>query len=420
MAKLPLEGIRIIDLTQVWAGPYATRLLADLGAEVIKIEAPRRLDAERGALKPLPGTGTYPDNDPGERPYNRHGSFNEYNRSKYGITLDLRTVKGVAIFKRLVKTGDVVIENFALGVMSRFGLGYEDVKQVRPDIIMVSMPAFGNTGPDAAYIGFGPNQEQLSGLTSITGYPGGPPLETGFYWGDPTAGAHAAGAVMAALIYRKRTGKGQFIDFSQREALVSFLGEMVLDYQMNRRNWEPMGNRDISMAPHGCYRCKGEDNWIVITCLNDDEWHRLCQAIGKLELAADPLYTTAIGRWKNQEELNAIVNAWTADHDHIELMHDLQKAGVTAEAVLNHKELMEDPHLNDRGYFEVVTHPEAGTHKYHGVHWKLSKTPGHIRMPAPCFGQHNEQILGGVLGLTKEEIEQLEQETVISRVPLVE
>src|SRR3990172_4475704 len=151
MAKLPLEGIRIIDLTQVWAGPYATRLLADLGAEVIKIEAPRRLDSERGALKPLPGACPYPNNDPGQPPYNRHGSFNEYNRSKYAITLDLRTVKGVAIFKRLVKTGDVVIENFALGVMARFGLGYEDIKQVKSDIIMVSMPAFGNTGPDAAY-----------------------------------------------------------------------------------------------------------------------------------------------------------------------------------------------------------------------------------------------------------------------------
>ena len=414
MERLALQGIRVVDLTQIWSGPFSTQLLADLGAEIIKIEPIYRLDPDRGMSWPAVGHTL-----PGDRPYNRSGSFNEHNRNKYAITLDLKKPRGNDLFKQLITHADVVIDNFSAGVMSRLGLGYEDLKAIRPDIIVLSMPAFGNTGPEKGYIGYGPVQEELAGVTSITGYADGPPLETGFYYGDPSAGLQAASAIMVALWSRRRTGRGQFIDLSQRETLVSFLGEMILDYQMNDRTWKPQGNRDTSMAPQGAYRCSGEDDWITITCRDDADWQRLCQVMDRPELASDPKYGDVVNRYRHHDELDAILSAWTRGHDHLELTHRLQQAGVPGAAVLNHKELLENEHFRARGYFETVTHPETGTHDYHGMTWKFSETPGRIRFSAPLLGEHNEMVLGKMLGVTDEELVALERDEVITKEPKV-
>jgi crotonobetainyl-CoA:carnitine CoA-transferase CaiB-like acyl-CoA transferase len=409
-----LQGVRIVDLTQIWSGPFATQLLADLGAEVIKVEPIYRLDPDRGMEWPAVGATLA-----GDRPYNRSGSFNEHNRNKLAITLDLKKPRAVDVFKRLVAVSDVVIDNFSFGVMERLGLGYEALKAVKPDIIVLSMPAFGNTGPERGYIGYGPVQEQLSGVTSITGYEGSPPLETGFYYGDPSAGLQAAGAILTALWSRRRTGRGQFVDLSQRETLVSFLGEMLLDHQMNARTWQPRGNRDESMAPQGVYPCAGEDSWIAISCRDDREWRRLCEAMGQTALADDPRFADVLVRWRNQDALDPIIAEWTRGQDHLALTQRLQGAGVAAAAVLNHQELLENKHFRGRGYFETVEHPEAGTHDYHGMTWKLSHTPGGIRFPAPLYGQHNERVLRDLLGLSDVEIAELEREVVISPEPRV-
>jgi crotonobetainyl-CoA:carnitine CoA-transferase CaiB-like acyl-CoA transferase len=210
MEKLALQGNRIVDLTQIWSGPFSTQLQADLGAEIVKVEPVYRLDPDRGMEWPAVGATLA-----GDRPYNRSGSFNEHNRNKLAITLDLKKPAAVELFKRLVAVSDVVIDNFSVGVMERLGLGYEALRAVKPDIVVLSMPAFGNTGPERGYIGYGPVQEQLSGVTSITGYPDGPPLETGFYYGDPSAGLQAAGAIMVALWARRRTCQGQVVVLSQ-------------------------------------------------------------------------------------------------------------------------------------------------------------------------------------------------------------
>jgi crotonobetainyl-CoA:carnitine CoA-transferase CaiB-like acyl-CoA transferase len=303
--------------------------------------------------------------------------------------------------------------------MERLGLGYQALKAVKPDVIVLSMPAFGNNGPEKGYIGYGPVQEQLSGVTSITGYEGGQPLETGFYYGDPTGGLQAAGAIMTALWSRRRTGRGQFIDLSQRETLVSFLGEMLLDYQMNQRIQQPKGNRDDAMAPRGVYPCAGHDNWIAISCRDDAEWRLLCEVMGLPHLADDPRFADAISRWRNQDELDRAIAEWTRSHDHLELTGRLQRAGLAGAAVLNHKELLENEQLRARGYFETVTHPEAGTHDYHGMTWKLSGTPGSIRFSGPLFGQHNHHLLHELLGLSDAEIADLEAQEVISSQPLV-
>jgi crotonobetainyl-CoA:carnitine CoA-transferase CaiB-like acyl-CoA transferase len=355
----------------------------------------------------------------GDRPYNRSGSFNEHNRNKLAIALDLKKPAGVDVFKRLVAKSDVVIDNFSFGVMARLGLGYDDLRAIKPDIIALSMPAFGNTGPERGYIGYGPVQEQLSGVTSITGYEGGDPLETGFYYGDPSAGLQAAGAIMVALWARQRTGEGQQVDLSQRETLVSFLGEMLLDYQMNGRTLAPRGNRDDSMAPQGVYACRGEDSWIAISCRDDAEWGRLCQTMGRPELAYDTRFHDLLARHRNHDALDAILTDWTRQHEHLALTRCLQDQGVAAAAVLNHQELLENEHFRARGYFETVTHPEAGTHDYHGMTWKLSGTPGRIRFPAPLFGQDNERILRDLLGCPADEVAELERALVISGEPRV-
>ena len=419
MSKLPLDGIRVIDLSMWFAGPMAGRLLADMGAEVIKIESLRHIDPWRGPSKQNPRMRElYPDIEFSDTPYNRSAGFNLQNRNKYGVTLDLSTSQGKKIFINLVSISDVVLENYSPRVMINFGFDYPELKEINPGIIMISLPALGRTGPDKDYIAFGQSIDCMSGMAYLTGYVGEEPmLQSGLSYGDPLSGMNAAFAVVSALHYRRKTGEGMHIDLSQVEGLIAFNADAIMDYTMNGRIRERMGNRHSSMAPHGCYRCKGEDNWVVISIPSDDMWQQFCQVIGQPCWVEETRFSNLLDRYRHQDELDKLIEVWTLEFDHYEIMQIMQQAGVPVGPVLNAKELVENPHLNERGFFETVTHPEMGTHPYIGRFARFSRTPIGIRMPAPCLGEHNQYVFGELLGVSDEEMAQLEEQGIIGTKP---
>jgi len=419
---LPLAGVRVIDLSMWFAGPMASRLLADMGAEVIKIESLKHIDPWRGPVVRNPRLDArFPVKIDSDRPYNCAAGFNLQNRNKYGATLALDTPQGKELFKKLVGLSDVVLENYSPRVMANFDLDYPVLKEINPGIIMMSLPALGRTGPDRDHVAFGQTIDCMSGMAYLTGYLGEEPmLQSGLSYGDPLAGLNAAFAIVAALRYRRHTGKGMHIDLSQVEAIVSLNADAVMDYTMNGRIRERAGNRHPSMAPHGCYRCRGEDRWVVVAIPSDVAWQRLCRVLGQGSLAEDTRFSDMLGRYQCQDELDRIIEAWTVEHDHYEVMHILQAAGIPAGPVLDAKELVEEPHLNERGFFEMVTHPETGRHPYIGMYARFSRTPGGIRRPAPCLGEHNEYIFGTLLGLSQEEMARLEEAGIIGTKPFPE
>ena len=419
MPILPLEGVRVIDLAMFWAGPMATRLLADMGAEVIKVESLGHIDPWRGPVKPIPKLKErFKVKIESDRLYNCSVIFNLQNRNKYGITLDLSTSQGKDVLKRLVKIADVVLENYSPRVMPSLGLDYPVLKEINPQIIMMSMPALGRTGPEKDLRAFGQTIDCMSGMAYLTGYLGEEPmLQSGLSYGDPLSGMNAAFAVVSALHYRRQTGKGMHIDLSQLEGVIGFNADAVMDYTMNGRVRERIGNRDRSMAPYGCYRCKGEDQWVVIAIPNDEAWQKFCQAIGESSWGEDTRFSDVLGRYHHQDELDKLIEAWTISYDHYQVMRILQKVDVPAGPVLDAKELLEEPHLKERRLFEMVTHPEAGTHPYIGAYAKFSKTPISIRMPAPCLGEHNQYVFGELLGMSQVEMAQLEEQGIIGTNP---
>ncbi len=419
MTTLPLEGIRVVDVSMWFAGPMATRLMGDMGAEIIKIESLKHIDPWRGPVKTNPALmSRFPVTIETDRPFDCRPGFNLQNRNKLGITLDLAAPKGKEIFKKLVEISDIVIENYTPRVMEKFGLDYDVLKQINPGIIMMSMPALGRSGPDKDYLAFGQTIDCLSGMAFRTGYEGEEPmLQSGLSYGDPLSGMNAAFACLAALRHRRRKGQGMHLELSQVEGLIAFNADSIMDYTMNSRIQERMGNHHPTMAPHNCYQCKGEDQWVTIAVSSDAVWQRFCEAAGQPAWAEDSRFSDTLARYQNQKELDGLIEQWTLKHDHYEIMRILQKADIPAGPVLDSKELLEDPHLNERGFFETVTHPEAGSHTYIGMYAKLSKTPGSIRKPAPCFGEDNEYVFGELLGLSSEEMDQLEKEGVIGTDP---
>jgi crotonobetainyl-CoA:carnitine CoA-transferase CaiB-like acyl-CoA transferase len=404
----PLEGIRVVDLTMVWAGPLGTRLLGDYGAEVIKVEAPKQWDLLRSL-------GLIPRDVP--RWYNRSAYFNHNNRNKYSFALDLRNPLGRQTLLDLCAISDVIVENYRSDVMDNLGLGYEDVKAVNPRIIYVSMPGHGKTGPESGYVSYGTNVEQLAGLVSVSGYEGGEPLKTGFSYGDPMAGTALVAAVAMALRQRGRTGEGSFVEIAQRENLTGFVGEYIVDYSMDGVLREPLGNRHPVFAPHNRYPSAGDDAWVTVTCEDDGQFRSLCDAIDQPEIARDPRFATAAARKANEAELDPIIEAWTSTRGHYEAMFILQRAGVPAGAVLTVPELMADPQLRDRGEWVPVTHPDAGTWELEAPPWKLPRTPGAARLPAPGFGDHNGYVLRDLLKLSEEQVAHLYAEGVTADVP---
>jgi len=421
MPDLPLKGIRVIDLSMWFAGPMCTRLLGDMGAEIIKVESLKHIDPWRGPVDPQRVRERFPNRKITDRPYDCSPGFNLQNRNKCGITLDLGTPKGKKIIKQLVKISDVLVENYSPRVMPKLGLDYPVLRRTNPELIMMSLPALGRTGPDKDFLAFGQTIDCMSGMAYLTGYLGeGPMLQSGLSYGDPLSGMNAAFAVISALLYRRRTGKGLHIDLSQVEGLVSFNADSILDYTMNGRIRERMGNRDRSMAPHGCYRCRGEDRWLVIAVPSDEVWQRFCRAIGEPAWTEDERFADVLGRYDRQDELDRLIESWTLQYDHYEVMHILQSAGVPAGPVLDPKEMLEDSHFNARGIFEVVPHRIAGTHPYVGAFAHFSRTPITIRTPAPCLGEHNEYVFSELLGMTREEIAELERMGITGNVASME
>ena len=414
---MPLKNYRVLDLSRIWAGPYCTKLFADMGAEIIKMESLSVYDSHRGPVSPARGIAAYPDAEPGEEPWNRNGWFNCLHMSKYGVTLELTKPEGRRVFEQLVSISDVVIENFRQGSLERLGYSYQELRSHRPDLIYVSMPAFGNTGPWKGYLGYGIGQEQLSGMAHMTGYRGEGPMKSGINHGDPITGSHAAGVLMAALRNRRKTGKGMFIDVSQQESSVALMGPEVLAYQMTGEEPERLGNRSRWYAPANSYPCAGEDRWVTIAATNDKQWRNLVQAMDAPGMAEDPRFITADKRQENHDDLDAAISEWTVVREASDITQRLQNAGVPSGPVLRGPDLLEDPHYKDRSTFVTVDHSQVGPKQYPGIPWKMSGTPGRVRWPSPTLGQHNRDIYGELLGLTGAEIDLLDQTGIIGTKP---
>jgi crotonobetainyl-CoA:carnitine CoA-transferase CaiB-like acyl-CoA transferase len=414
----PLAGVRVLDLCMAWAGPLATRLLAGLGAEVIKIEGPQHMDRWRGGSIPSDKVESYPDSEPGERPYNRYALANTQNLNKLDLALNLKHPQGKEIFKRLVATADLVVENFSAGALARLGLDYPALREINPSIILVSLPSFGRSGPERDYVGHANFIEDTAGNTFLFGYAGGPPLHTGTAWGDPVAGVNAAAAALIALLHREASGEGQHVDVAHVEAAIPFNIEAVLDAVLNRRLTDRRGNERPDMVPHGCYRSRGEDSWVAIAVQSDAEWKALAREIGAPGWVEDPRFATRAGRLEHRAEIDHRIGAWTREHGHIEAMEALQRRGVAAGAVLRAGELCRDRQFAAREFLVSVAHPEAGVHRYPRPPWLMSESPARPIRPAPCFGEHNHYVLETVLGLSVDEIRELEDRGVVAAEPL--
>ncbi len=395
--RAPLAGVRVADFTWVWAGPFCTLQLAHLGAEVIRVETATRPCVTR-LLPP------FADFQPGP---NRSGYFNQYNQGKKSIALDLKRPEAIAVARRLCAASDIVVENFAAGVMDRMGLGWEILRQLRPGLVMIALSGYGATGPDSDKVSYGPAQVPLSGMSSVTGYRGFPPMHVGISYGDPTGGLHGAVAVLAALLHRARTGEGQYIDLSQWETSMAVLPEAVVAWTMNGTAPERDGNRDPQMAPHGVFRAAGEDRWVAIAVEDDAAWARFVAAIGQPGLANDRRYATAAGRKAHEDALEELVSTWTATRTPEEATGILQAAGVAAFTAATNQDLAEDPHLEARGFFVELPHDVVGTRKHVGVPWHMSESDCRVRRAAPCLGADTDQILRDVCGYSEGEIARL-------------
>lgn len=390
--RTPLKGIRVVDFCQVYAGPFACSMLGTLGAEVIRIESESRLDTGRKTR--------------------RASSFHVLNHNKRGVTLNLIHPEAVKIAKKLIAMSDVVAENFRPGVMERLGLGYDELKKIKPDIIMLSLSALGDSGPERQYGALAVTFSGLAGLTHLTGYAEGPPTE---YRGssDFRSGSVATFATLAAIYHRQRTGQGQRIDLSAREALTCLIGDAMMDYSMNRRSRGRSANLDEAMAPHNAYRCAGDDHWVTIAVANDDEWSRLCEAMGQRALTDDPRFHEPDVRWRNQAELDEIITEWTKQRTDYEVMRILQSAGVAAMPCLRSDEICNDPHLEARGFLQRINHEEVGQVSMLNPPWKLSESPGFPASPGPMMGEDNDYVFRELLKMSPEEIQALTDEIAI-------
>ncbi|MBI4641539.1 MAG: CoA transferase [Candidatus Tectomicrobia bacterium] len=421
MNKPPLDGIRIIDLTGAWAGSYMTCILADMGAEVIKVESFSHLDSWRGVpdretaekLNPK----TYIGGQPGSRPYDRSVIYQSINRNKRSIALNLKAPEGVEIFRRLVKIGDVVAENFSPRVMKGFGLDYPALKEINPRIVMISISAYGHTGPYGKYRGIGGTTEPMDGMASLIGYPGGPPMNHGVMYPDPVSGMHGAAALLTALYYRNRTGQGQYIDLSMQEANIPFIGEAIMEYSMNTRVLERRGNTHPTFAPHSYYRCQGEDEWVSIVVTSDEEWQALVTCMGSPPWTHEKRFATPLSRVEHREALDQSIESWTKELDKREIMYRLQQAGVPSGAVLAGDDLLNDQHLGARNHFQELEYPDGNRYKTLAAAWKMSSTPIQHWRSSPCLGEDNEWVLIELLGMPKEECEKLREKGVIATEP---
>jgi crotonobetainyl-CoA:carnitine CoA-transferase CaiB-like acyl-CoA transferase len=418
MRRLPLEGVRIADLTHVWAGPKCTQILADLGAEVIKIEAPYRTDPARGSTNLL-GLERYPNRERGTNPYDRNGYFNTTSRNKYGMSLDLRAARGLDVFKRLVAVSDAVVENFSAGVMDRLGLGYAALRAINPRIVLVSMSGFGAVGPDSRSPAWAETVEAMSGLPMLTGYEGGPPTLTFQAVSDPVGGMLGAAAVLTALHHQRRTGEGQFVDLSQQEAMLSLSPEPIIDVGLNGRLRARGGNSHTRMAPHAIFACREPDSWVAIAVPDDAAWQRFRGMEDGPDGIDAPRFDTLEGRLANRQELEAAIETWTRSLTPDDVTRRLQLVDVPSGPVMNVAELTADPHVQARAVFQQIDHAEVGPYAYYvPAPSRYGSRTLAARRGAPRFGADNHEILRRVIGLSDAEIAELEADCIISSQPL--
>lgn len=401
--RLPLQGIRVADFGWRAVAPISARMLAWGGAEVIRIESTTRHDGARTTPPLTPGV---------QGSYNVSGWFNNYNSNKLSISLNLRHPKARDLALKLVSISDIVVENFSGGVMERLGLGYEELRKVKPDIIMASHSLTGLTGPWQHVRGHGPMAAAMAGMHYISGYPDRDPIAPGQAYTDYIVNPHhSAYVLLAALHYRQRTGRGQYIDLSQYESIIHTTGTMVLEYTTLGRVRQRTGNRSPYAAPQNVYPCQpvghngtSDDRWCAISIATDEEWRSLCREMGRPELADDPRFATFAGRKENEEAIDEIIAAWTAGQQAEDVMRQLQAVGVAAGVVQNAKNLLvDDPQMKARGHYRKVVHAEAGETTYDGPPFKLSASPIELT-PAPLLGEHNDYVLKDLLGLTDDEI----------------
>lgn len=425
-SKLPLEGVRFTDFSWYGAAPYATRLLAAYGAEIIRLESSTKLDGMRWQAPRKPDAPAS---------YNISGMFNNFNPGKLGITLNMSHPEATEIAKKLVAISDVVLDNFYPGAMEKWGLGHEELVKIKPDIIVVTMPVTGITGPYTLWRGFGTSIRTMAGIDYITGNPDRPPIGTGMAaFPDFSCNPyHAATAILSALHYRHRTGKGQFVEVAQFESTVCWTETAILDYTANKRIQSGIRNRLPDAAPHGVYRCRAEDwevdycampesvpdhkkkdeRWCAIAVFTDEEWKAFCDVVGNPPWTKEERFATFMGRKQNEDELDSLVEQWTIDKLAEDVMSMMQKGGVAAGVVQDGEDLLtRDPQLRERGFYVYRDHPEAGRIAHDGLTFSLSATPGEIRR-APLLGEHNDYVYREILGFSEEEIDRLTVEKVL-------
>jgi len=394
----PLSNSRIADLTNVIAGPVATRILGHMGAEILKVELPWG--------RAIGNIAMHGEDEEG-RAYNKVGTFNEVNRAKKSIAIDLTHATGKEVFKEIVNVSDIVIQNYSPRVMGNLGLTYEDLRAVKPDIIMVSMPALGLEGPWSNYISFGPGTDALGGLSSITGYKNGRPHKPGNFYADHNSGFHVATGIMAALFRRYKTGEGQHLEIVLREATMSVIGEYFIEYQFTGKEPKRIGNDHPVFYPHGIFRCKGDDSWIAISVESNQEWQTLCEVIESTELKNDNNLTEVSSRRLNREKIELEITDWTKSKSNKEAMDLMQTRGIRAGIVAKASDILSDAHVSERNYLDTVEHPDAGEYTSPGLPFKFTRSSTNLGVRAPMFSEHTLPILSDLLARDMSTIDSL-------------
>lgn len=403
LTKGALAGVKVADFSMVWAGPYATAVMGYLGAEIIKIESRKHVDQTRQGSITLGEDYDGVDGSP---------IFNNANLNKKSISIDISKPEGAELAKKVVAECDIVVENMRPGKMAKNGLGYEDLKAVKPDIIMISASGFGATGPYKNYGGYAPIFASIGGLAYLTGYADGEPNTMSGVM-DLRVGTVSAFVALAALIRKQKTGKGMYVDVSSSEAISSLIGSDLMGYTMNGVSPMRRGNEDSILAPHQVYRCKGQDKWVSIAVATEEEWKSLCDVMGNPEWTKDPKFMDTYQRWYNRKELDELMSQWTINYTDYEVMHMLQAAGVAAIPSMSAEEILSDPHSEARGIFTKVNHPILGEKTVVMPPWRFSETPAEIYKSAPLLGENNDEIFGGLLGMSKEEMDALKEAKIM-------
>ena len=398
-----LADYRVVDLSRTLAGPVPSMFLADMGAQVIKVETRRYLDAiRRGRLV-----------EPEKSEVEQHPQAHNVWRGKLGITLDIAQPEARSILSRLIGVSDVVVESFGPGVLQRLGLGYDRLREIKHDIILMSLKTFTASGPLHAIRGGGPTAHALGGVNSIIGYEDGKVLSLGRYTADLLTGLQTLIALCAALHQRKREGTGQHIEVCLTKSSILAATVAFLEYSFTGRTLKPRGNFDPTMAPYNYFPCLGEDQWVSIAVRTEEQWQGLCEALGNPEWTKEKMFRDKYDRLKNREELERLISPWTREHTAMEVAETLQALGVPAAPLLRAQDRFADPHFQARGLYTWVDHPVLGSEPLFNTMWKMSKTPPQIRGPAPLLGQHNDYVFRALLGMSEKEIDSLTETGVL-------